>query len=416
MDFSQLGLNETVLDGLEAMGFNKPTPIQEQSIPFILEGKDLIACAQTGTGKTAAYLLPLLHQLSNKHAKNTKAIILAPTRELALQIDQQLEGFSYFIPVSSAPVYGGGDGITYEQQKTALQSGCEIIVATPGRLISHLAFGYVDLSEVEYLILDEADRMLDMGFLEDIMKIVDKLPLKRQSLLFSATMPPKIRGLAKKLLQDPEQINISMSKPAEGVLQAAYLTYDTQKIPLVSSILKDRDLPSVIIFTSRKSSVKEIARALQRINLGAAGISSDLEQNEREQVLLDFRNRKNQILVATDILSRGIDIENISMVINYDVPQDAEDYVHRVGRTARAETTGIALTFINENDMFKFHRIEELIGYPVRKEPLPVELGPGPEWNTKKRMDGNRFKGKGKSHNPRGGKSSHHTRKDKPNN
>jgi superfamily II DNA/RNA helicase len=399
IEFKDLGFHESLMESLDAMGFSKATPIQELAIPKIIEGKDLIGCAQTGTGKTAAFLLPVIDYLVKNPSKGRngiRAMVIVPTRELATQIDQQMEGFSYFVGLSSLPVYGGGDSMGWEQQRRALEQGADLIIATPGRLIAHLQMGYVNLDEVEFLILDEADRMLDMGFYDDLMSIITKLPAKRQNLMFSATMPPKIRELANKILNNPDQVNLALSKPAEGVLQSAYLVYDSQKLPLIKHLLKDKDLPSIIIFCSRKNTVREINRELQKSGFKSRAISSDLEQNEREEVLLAFRNRKLQILVATDVLSRGIDIKDINLVINYDVPGDAEDYVHRVGRTARASTTGVAITLINEYDMRGFGDIENLIERVITKSPLPEELGEGPVYDPKKRV-GKPGGGKGRS-------------------
>lgn len=391
--FKEFKFDDTLNEALDAMGFVEPTPIQQQAIPMILDHKDLIACAQTGTGKTAAFLLPILNRVATDPPKEGEidTLIIAPTRELALQIDQQIEGFGYFLGVSNLPVYGGGDSGSWDQQKKALSKGADIIVATPGRLLSHINLGYVKFDKVRHLILDEADRMLDMGFFEDIMSIVKQLPEKRQTLLFSATMPGKIRKLASTILKNPEQITIALSKPAEGVLQGAYLTYDTQKIPLIESLLSNTDAyPSVIIFSSTKRMVKAIADALRRKGFATDMISSDLEQEEREKALMSFKAKKTQILVATDILARGIDIKEISLVINYDVPQDAEDYVHRIGRTARADATGVALTFVNPKDMRKFSNIEQLIDMEVRKLPAPPELGETPAYEPNKRHYDNR--------------------------
>lgn len=362
------------------MGFETPTPIQEQAIPIIQSGKDLIGCAQTGTGKTAAFLLPILNKLSGLPAETTDTLIIVPTRELALQIDQALQGFSYFTSVSSLAIYGGSDGSVFERERRALSEGANIIIATPGRLMAHLNMGYVKLDSLKHLILDEADRMLDMGFVDDILKITSYLPKVRQTLMFSATMPPKIRTLASKLLVEPEHISIAVSKPAAGVVQGAYLVYDAQKNKLIKSLLEGKDLSSVIIFVSTKIKVKELERDLQKAGLKAKAIHSDLEQLEREEVLRNFRSKKLQILVATDILSRGIDIEDIGLVINYDVPGDAEDYIHRIGRTARAAATGVALTFINEYDQQKFLQIETMLGSEVKKLALPESLGTGPDY------------------------------------
>lgn len=388
MKFSEFNFEPSLQEGLDAMGFESPTPIQEQAIPIILSNKDLIACAQTGTGKTAAFVLPILNKLAKEDTHSTNTLIIVPTRELALQIDQALQGFSYFTSVSSIAIYGGSDGSVFETEKRALTQGANVIIATPGRLMAHLNMGYVKLDDLKHLILDEADRMLDMGFVDDILKITTYLPKKRQTLMFSATMPPKIRTLATKLLHEPEQVSISISKPAEGVLQGAYLVYDAQKNNLIKSLLegKEKELSSVIIFVSTKQKVKELDRDLQKAGIKAKAIHSDLEQLEREQVLRDFRSKKTQILVATDILSRGIDIEDINLVINYDVPGDAEDYIHRIGRTARASSTGVALTFINEYDQQKFFQIETLIAAEVNKVPLPPHLGQGPAYTPEVRM------------------------------
>jgi len=389
MKFDDFNLSGELLDAIFYMGYEKATPIQEQSIPVILEGKDLIACAQTGTGKTAAYLLPILEFIYNKQTRETNTLIIVPTRELAIQIDQQVQGLAYTLDVTSISIYGGGDGDDWGQQKTALTKGADIIVATPGKLISHLNLGYVKFDKIEHLILDEADRMLDIGFHDDILKIISFLPPKRQNLMFSATMAPKIRSLAEKILSNPVEINIAVSKPAEGVLQAAYLTYDNKKIALINSLLADKpDYQSILIFCSTKKKVTEITRALKKNNLNVQAISSDLEQEEREKVLLQFRARNTRILVATDVLSRGIDIKEINLIINFDVPHDAEDYVHRVGRTARADATGVALTLINEEDMPRFHRIEQLIERDILKLPTPSELGESPVWEIKQRKKG----------------------------
>ena len=384
MKFTEFGMHEQLLEALGYMGFEEATEIQEKAIPIIMDGKDLIACAQTGTGKTAAFLLPTLHNQLVEHVDYCTTLIIVPTRELALQIDQQIQGFAYFTHAHSFPVYGGGDGQSWVDQKKALQGGVDIIVATPGKLISHLAAGHVNFNHVKHLILDEADRMLDMGFADDIKKIISHLPEKRQNLMFSATMPPKIRKLAKATLHKPEEITLALSKPAEGVLQAAYLVYDQQKIPLVNKLIEDKPkYKSILVFSSTRQMIFKIVRSLKGKGFTVAGISSDLEQEEREKVLQGFRSKRTRVLVATDVISRGIDIKDINLVINFDVPTNAEDYVHRVGRTARADTTGVALTLINEKDMPEFAEIEKLIEAEVMKIPLPKELGEGPKWNTK---------------------------------
>lgn len=360
------------------MGFNKPTPVQEGTIPLVLANRDIIACAQTGTGKTAAYILPVLNKIIHADTRHLNTLVIAPTRELALQIDQQVEGFGYFLGVSSISIYGGNDGATWDQQRRALEQGADIIIATPGRLIALLAGGTVDFSHLKHLILDEADRMLDMGFFEDIIKIISYLPAERQTLLFSATMPPKIRNLATRILRNPEEINIAISKPAEGIVQQAYFVYDSQKNPLLKKILANDEHQSVIIFSNSKDNVKRLGSELRRAGLSAEAFHSDLEQVEREQILTKYRNRQLRILIGTDILSRGIDIEGIGLVVNYDTPHDAEDYVHRIGRTARAERTGVAITFVNEKDQQKFFRVEKLIGREIMRLPVPPEFGEGP--------------------------------------
>jgi ATP-dependent RNA helicase RhlE len=381
LTFHEFNLDNRITDSLDSMGFKNATPIQEQAIPVILERKDLIACAQTGTGKTAAYLLPILHNIVRAEVRHLNTLIIAPTRELAQQIDQQVEGFSYFVGISSLSVYGGGDGAMWDQQRKALDEGADIIIATPGRLIAMLASDTIKFEHLEHLVLDEADRMLDMGFFDDIVRIISYLPKERQTLLFSATMPPKIRQLASKILHDPKEINIALAKPAAGILQQAYVVYDEQKGSLLKQVLRTTQWNSVLIFCSTKEAVKKLDQTFQKAGLPARAFHSDLEQPEREEILRGFKNKQITILIGTDVLSRGIDVEGISLVINWDVPPDPEDYVHRVGRTARAETTGTAVTFINERDQRKFQSIERLIGDTIVKLPLPQELGAGPAYN-----------------------------------
>lgn len=407
MTFQDFNFTDKLNESLSAMGYTKPTPIQEQAIPIILEGKDLIACAQTGTGKTAAFLLPVLHRILHAEHRHLNTLIIVPTRELALQIDQQVEGLSYFLSVSSIAVYGGNDGTVWEQQKKALKEGADIIIATPGRLIAQLQSGIMNFTHMKHLILDEADRMLDMGFNEDIMQIMSYLPKDIQVLMFSATMPPKIRTLANKILKNPFQINVAISKPAEGILQQAYVVHNHQKVPLIQSILTTGNFASVVIFASTKENVKNLDKELQRVGVPTKAFHSDLEQIEREQILRGFKAKQIQVLIGTDIISRGIDVEGISLVINYDVPGDPEDYIHRIGRTARAETTGTAITMINEMDQPKFFRIESLIGKDIDKLPVPESLGATPLYQPEKKVEktgfkGGGFKGKGSSG---GGKS-----------
>lgn len=385
MQFSELNLEDSVLDALDAMNFRECTPVQEHTIPVILEGKDLIGVAQTGTGKTAAYLLPVLNQLSkgNYPEDAINCIIMAPTRELAMQIDQQMEGFSYFMPASSVAVYGGNDGIRFEQEKKGLTLGADVVIATPGRLISHLSLGYVDLSKVSFFILDEADRMLDMGFAEDIMQIVKYLPKERQTIMFSATMPTKIQQLAKTILTNPVEVKLAVSKPAEKIIQAAYICYEAQKLGIIESLFKEQQPERVIIFASSKIKVKEVTKALKRLKLNVGEMHSDLDQGQREAIMHEFRNGRINMLVATDIVARGIDIDDIRLVINYDVPHDSEDYVHRIGRTARANNDGCAITFVSETEQNKFKQIENFLEKEIYKIPVPEELGEAPAYNPR---------------------------------
>ena len=411
MKFSELQLNANVLEALDAMRFDECTPIQEQAIPIILEGKDLIAVAQTGTGKTAAFLLPVLNKLSEgKHPEDAiNCVIMSPTRELAQQIDQQMEGFSYFMPVSSVAVYGGNDGILFEQQKKGLTLGADVVIATPGRLIAHLSLGYVDLSKVSYFILDEADRMLDMGFYEDIMQIAKYLPKERQTIMFSATMPAKIQQLANTILNNPSEIKLAVSKPAEKIIQAAYVCYENQKLGIIRSLFMDEVPERVIVFASSKIKVKEVAKALKSMKLNVGEMHSDLEQAQRETVMHEFKAGRINILVATDIVARGIDIDDIRLVINFDVPHDSEDYVHRIGRTARANNDGVALTFISEKEQNNFKSIENFLEKEIYKIPIPEELGEAPEYTPRSfsKGKGGNYKRKdfrGKRNNNNGGK------------
>ncbi|HSJ68337.1 MAG TPA: DEAD/DEAH box helicase [Anditalea sp.] len=393
MSFDKFNFEDSLKEGLDAMGFDKPTPIQEQAIPAILEGKDLIATAQTGTGKTAAFILPILNKIAKEGSSQLNTLILAPTRELAIQIDQQIQGFSYFLGISSIPIYGGGDGIVWEQQKKALEQGAEIVVATPGRLIALLAGGKINLSTLEHLILDEADRMMDMGFSDDLFKIVGYLPKNRQTIMFSATMPPKIRQFSKQILNNPEEINIALGKTAKGVTQSSYMVYDNQKEELVKHILHQKAYEAVIIFASTKDKVKSLYKILKK-DFEIEAFHSDLEQVEREKIMSAFKSRSLKILVGTDIISRGIDIVGIELVINYDTPNDPEDYVHRVGRTARADSKGEAITFVNEKDRFKYTNIEQLIGMEITKLELPEHLGEAPTFKSSSSRGDKRSGGK----------------------
>ena len=385
MRFDELDLEEAVLDGLDAMNFLETTPVQELTIPVILEGKDIIVCAQTGTGKTAAYVLPVINELSKGlHPANAiNAIIMAPTRELAQQIDQQIEGFTYFVPVSAVAVYGGTDGIAWEQQKRGMEMGADIVIATPGRLLSHIKLGTVDLSQVSFFILDEADRMLDMGFYDDIMQIVKYLPKERQTIMFSATMPAKIQQLANTILNNPSEIKLAVSRPADKIIQAAYVCYENQKLGIIRNLFMDEVPERVIIFASSKIKVKEVTKALKSMKLNVGEMHSDLEQVQREAVMHDFKAGKINILVATDIVARGIDIDDIRLVINFDVPHDSEDYVHRIGRTARANNDGVALTFVSEKEQSNFKSIENFLEKEIYKIPIPTELGEAPEYKPR---------------------------------
>ena len=388
MRFEDLDLEEAVLDGLYDMNFDEATPIQELTIPVILEGKDIIACAQTGTGKTAAYVLPVINELSKgKHPDDAvNAIIMAPTRELAQQIDQQIQGFTYFIPsVSAVAVYGGTDGIAWEQQRRGLEMGADIVIATPGRLLSYIKLGTVDLSKVSFFILDEADRMLDMGFLDDIMLVHKELPETCQTIMFSATMPPKIRTLAKSILKDPEEVKIAISRPPESIMQTAYICYDPQKIKILKELFSQSHPQRVIIFSSSKMKVKELTTTLKRMKFNVAAMHSDLEQSQREEVMKDFKNGHIDILVATDVVARGIDINDIRLVINFDIPHDPEDYVHRIGRTARGTNgEGLAITFVSVEEQPQFKHIEDFLEKEVYKIPIDPELGEVPLYEPEK--------------------------------
>ena len=388
MRFDELDLEDAVLDGLYDMNFDETTPVQELTIPVILEGKDIIACAQTGTGKTAAYVLPVINELSKGcHPTDAvNAVIMAPTRELAQQIDQQIQGFTYFIPsVSAVAVYGGTDGIAWEQQKRGLEMGADIVIATPGRLLSHIKLGTVDLSKVSFFVLDEADRMLDMGFYDDIMQVHKQLPPYCQTILFSATMPPKIRTLAKTILKDPEEVKIAISRPPESIMQTAYICYDPQKLKILQDLFTQSRPQRVIIFSSSKMKVKELASTLKRLKFNVAAMHSDLEQSQREEVMKEFKSGHIDILVATDVVARGIDINDIKLVVNFDIPHDPEDYVHRIGRTARGTNgEGLAITFVSIDEQAQFKRIEDFLEKEVYKIPVSPEFGEVPLYEPEK--------------------------------
>ena len=383
MTFEETYLNDNILDALYDMHFEDMTPIQEKCIPEILDGRDVLGVAQTGTGKTAAYLLPILSMLDDGDYPDDaiNCVVMSPTRELAQQIDQAMEGFSYYLEdISSIAVYGGNDGNRFDQELKGLRHGAPVVIATPGRLLSHMKVGNLDLSRTSFFVLDEADRMLDMGFSEDILQINKLLPPTCQKIMFSATMPGKIRELAVSLLHDPVEVKIAVSRPAEKIKQSAYVCYDTQKLGIIQNLFKEGDLKRVIIFCGKKDRVKDIARELKAIDINCAPMHSDLTQAERDEVMYKFKAGHIDVLVATDIVARGIDIDDIRMVINYDVPHDAEDYVHRIGRTARADRDGVAITFINEKDVSRFMAIEHFLQKDVDKNPLPEGLGEGPEY------------------------------------
>jgi superfamily II DNA/RNA helicase len=383
MTFEELNLEKEILEGLYAMNFEDATPIQELSIPHILEGRDIIGYAQTGTGKTAAYVLPVINKLSKGDYPQDaiNAVIMAPTRELAQQIDQQIEGFTYYVPVSTVAVYGGTDGIAYARQERGLQMGADIVVATPGRLISHLNMESVDLSRVSFFVLDEADRMLDMGFYDDIMQIYRKLPPTCQIIMFSATMPPKIRTLAQTILKNPEEIKVAIARPPETIIQSAYICHEAQKLPILKYLFEESRPQRVIIFSSSKMKVKELEATLKRYGFNVQAMHSDLEQPVRDQVMRDFKNRHIDILVATDVVARGIDINDISLIVNFDIPNDPEDYVHRIGRTARgANGEGLAITFVDIREQFKFREIERFLDRTIYKIPLDPSLGEAPAY------------------------------------
>lgn len=403
MTFEEFNIDEKLLEAISYMHFEKASPIQEKAIPVALEGHDVLACAQTGTGKTATFLIPILQDLVANGAHGTTSLIVVPTRELAIQIDQELQGFSYFTDTTSKAVYGGDKGMDWDDQKRAFTEGTNVIIATPGRLIAHLRLGYVKLNNLRHLVLDEADRMLDMGFIDDIRQILGYIPNKRQTMMFSATMAPEIQRLANTILVNPQMVSIAIAKPAEGVTQSAYMAHPYQKVGLITHILeKNPNYDSILIFTSTKKMIHQIVSAIRKKIPGVSveGISSDFEQNEREDVLLRFKAKQTKILVATDVLSRGIDIKGINLVINFDVPKDSADYVHRVGRTARADAKGEAVTFISEADIPKFARIEKLIERSVEKIPLPEDLGEAPVWTDPKPKEQKRkFYGRNQKNN-----------------
>ena len=384
MYFDELPLADEVLDALWDMHFDECTPVQEHTIPVILEGRDVISCAQTGTGKTAAFILPLLTNLlyDNHDPNKLNAIIMAPTRELAQQIDQQMEGFGFYVPFSSVAIYGGNDSGAWGTQSTGLQRGADIVIATPGRLLSLMNIYNIDFSGVKYFILDEADRMLDMGFYDDIMAVVNRLPKDRQTIMFSATMPANIRKMAKAIMNNPAEVQIAVSRPPESIRQMAVDIYEAQKTAFIVQKFRssgEQELKKVIVFVGKKQGVKELTRALRANNIDARAMHSDLEQKERDEVMLDFRNNKVDVLVATDIVSRGIDVDDIPLVINYDVPRDAEDYVHRIGRTARAENKGEAITLVTPEDKHFFNKIERFLQKSIERLPLPSSLGAAPD-------------------------------------
>lgn len=370
--FNDFGLSSDVREALDYMNYSKPTPIQSQAIPYALEGRDLIGCAQTGTGKTAAFLIPMIEKINKQEKGGIKTLIVTPTRELALQIDQQFDGLAFFTTLSSVSLYGGGNGADFDTQKNAIKQGVDVLVATPGKLLSHLKLGYVNFDDLSFFILDEADRMLDMGFVDDIYEIASYLPKTRQTLMFSATMPPPIRTLAKTLLNNPAEVSLAVSKPAAGVTQEAFVLLEDEKVDLLKHLIdNNQDFRKIIVFAPTKAAAKYISFKLQSTNYPAKSIHSDKAQSEREEIMLGFKQGKYKVLVATDVISRGIDWDDIDLVVNYSVPQHPEDYVHRVGRTARAENKGLAITFVSPRERATFYRIENFIEQEVPKMPLP---------------------------------------------
>ncbi len=406
MRFTDFNFHPDLLEGIEASNYENATPVQEQVIPTILAGKDIIASAQTGTGKTAAFLLPVIHRLLTNHVDGqVGALVIVPTRELAIQISQHLEGLSYFTHISSLAVYGGNDAQNFVAEKKALQMGADIIICTPGRMIAHLNMGYVSMKNLQFLVLDEADRMLDMGFQDDLARIIKALPAKRQTLLFSATMPPKIRQLARNILIDPVEVNIAISRPPEKIVQKAFVVHEEQKLPLVKYLLKNTPYKSALVFCSRKQTVKQLTRTLKQAGFAIEEMHSDLEQAQRESVIGGFTSGRIPVMVATDILSRGIDIDTIDVVINYDVPRDGEDYVHRIGRTARAEADGMAFTLVGEREQNSFAAIEALIDKEVEKAAIPQEFGPTPKYSPRlRKSSGDRKPPRRFHHRRQGGK------------
>lgn len=405
MYFDELDLEDEVLDGLEAMNFLETTPVQEATIPLLLQRRDMIACAQTGTGKTAAYLLPIINRISRGEGDPHKvnAVIMAPTRELAIQIEQQVEGFAYFLPISSVAIYGGTDGIAWEQQRRGIALGADIIIATPGRLLALMNLNQADLSGVSYFVLDEADRMLDMGFQEDILQIHNAIPKESQRVMFSATMPPKIKRFARTILNDPAEVELAISRPPESIVQSAYVCYERQKLPILTQLFRETPPTRTIIFSSSKLKVKELARSLASLNIRVEQMHSDLTQEKREEVMRSFKSGNVDLLVATDVVARGIDIDSIRMVINYDIPHDPEDYVHRIGRTARGgNDEGLAITFVSEKEQPGFGRIEEFLEKEIYKIPVDEAFGPTPAYEPQRRPEGGRGRSGGASRRPAG--------------
>lgn len=368
MPFAQLGLSKEVVDGVKAMGYIDPTPIQLRAIPLILSGRDVIGSAQTGTGKTAAFALPILTKLE-KGTSNTRALILEPTRELAAQVETAVRDFSRFTDLKVGVVYGG---VGYGRQMEFFKQGVDVLVATPGRLLDHINRGTCRLDKIEYLVLDEADRMLDMGFLPDVKRILQKIPKRRHTSLFSATIPPQIESLIKFAMHEPETIEIgARRRPAEAVKHIIYPVADAQKSDLLRALLDGVNYDSVIVFCRTKWGADKVARILKKNNHAVAVLHSNRTQREREQALRGFRDGKYEVLVATDIAARGLDVPEVSHVINYDVPQHPEDYVHRIGRTGRAQATGDAFTLMTAEDQKHVTAIERFIGQKIERTKLP---------------------------------------------
>ncbi|GAA5520929.1 DEAD-box ATP-dependent RNA helicase CshA [Fodinibius salicampi] len=370
LSFEQFTLNEKLSLGLQDLNYTDPTPIQEECIPLILNGRDVIGAAQTGTGKTGAFVIPLIQRIMENPSEHTQALILSPTRELAQQIEEQIFALGYHTGVSSATVTGGSD---YGTQVKAIRAGVDIIVATPGRLIDQMKVLDLDFSHLNYLVLDEADRMLDMGFLPDVMKIVKKLPEERQTMLFSATMVEEVQKVVDQVMKNPAEVEFEVSKPAESVDQQIYFVHPKQKLKLFEKLFDADKYETAIVFCATKRGTDEVERMLKKRGVDAVSMHGDRDQKERNEALRLFKNRSHPVMVATDVLSRGIDIDDVSLIVNFDVPNNPEDYIHRIGRTGRYDKSGTAITFVSNKDKKYYHSIKEVVGDQLSVKELPEE-------------------------------------------